>query len=388
LGARGSTTLSLRQWQEDALVTWRQQRSGIIEVVTGGGKTVFALACVREAKADTTLIVVPTTALLDQWWEEAANFFGFRLDDIHIISGAQRMRSGTINIAVLNTASKLASENRTIPCFLVVDECHKAASPTFRAVLDIPKIATLGLSATPERPYDEGLAEVLVPALGPVIYKYTYREALRDGVIVPFSLRNIVFELEEDDQKAYDKLTGSIARSISKLGIEAQETISLLLRRARLLNLVTNRIRLTLKIISSHRDRKIIVFHEDIHACNLIQQVLEEANVRSGVYHSALPLRRRAEVLSAYRAGALNVLVTCRALDEGFNVPETEIGIIAASTATRRQRIQRLGRVLRPTSGKEAATVFTLVATGPEINRLKEEETELEGVADVTWSSA
>jgi superfamily II DNA or RNA helicase len=364
---RGSTTLSLRQWQEDALVTWRQQRSGIIEVVTGGGKTVFALACVREAKANTTLIVVPTTALLDQWWEEAANFFGLRLDDIHIISGAQRMRSGTINIAVLNTASKLASANRTIPCFLVVDECHKAA-----------KIATLGLSATPERPYDEGLAEVLVPALGPVIYKYTYREALRDGVIVPFSLRNIVFELEEDDQKAYDKMTGSIARSISKLGIEAPETISLLLRRARLLNLVTNRIRLTLKIISSHRDRKIIVFHEDIHACNLIQQVLEEANIRSGVYHSALPLRRRAEVLSAYRAGALNVLVTCRALDEGFNVPETEVGIIAASTATRRQRIQRLGRVLRPTSGKEAATVFTLVATGPEINRLKEEDAVLQ----------
>jgi superfamily II DNA or RNA helicase len=264
-GSRGCSSLSGTLHQGHALVIWRQQRSGIIEVVTGGGKTVFALACVGEAKADTTLIVVPTTALLDQWWEEAANFFGLRLDDIHIISGAQRMRSGTINIAVLNTASKLASANRTTPCFLVVDECHKAASPTFRAVLDIPKIAALGLSATPERPYDEGLAEVLVPALGPVIYKYTYREALRDGVIVPFSLRNIVFELEEDDQKTYDKLTGSIARSISKLGIEAPETISLLLKRARLLNLVTNRIRLTLKIISSHRDRKIIVFHEDSH---------------------------------------------------------------------------------------------------------------------------
>jgi superfamily II DNA or RNA helicase len=388
LAERRPTTLALRRWQRDALVIWREQRAGIIEVVTGGGKTVFALACVREAKADTALIVVPTTALLDQWWEEAASFFGLRLDDIHIISGSQRMRSGTINIAVLNTASKLASENRTIPCFLIVDECHKAASPSFRAVLDIPKVASLGLSATPERPYDEGLDEVLVPALGPVIYKYTYREALRDGVIVPFSLRNVVFELEEGDQAAYDKLTGSIARSISKLGIEAPETISLLLKRARLLNLVTNRIRLALKIISAHRDKKIIVFHEDIHACNLIQQVLEEASIRSGVYHSALPLRKRAEVLSSYRSGALNVLVTCRALDEGFNVPETEIGIIAASTATRRQRIQRLGRVLRPISGKEAATVFTLVATGPEINRLKEEESELEGVADVTWSRA
>ncbi len=93
-------------------------------------------------------------------------------------------------------------------------------------------------------------------------------------------------------------------------------------------------------------------------------------------------------MLTSYRRGELDVLVTCRALDEGFNVPETEIGIIAASTATRRQRIQRLGRVLRPAEGKSGALIYTLVATKPEVVRLHEEEAELEGVADVTWSSA
>jgi len=378
----------LRQWQTDALAEWRVQNRGIIEVVTGGGKTVFALACVKDIKPETTLVVVPTAALLDQWWEEAANFFDLQLDEINIITGSKRIRTGTINIAVLNTAAKLQESGRTVPCFLIVDECHKAATPTFKAALDIPKIAAIGLSATPERQYDEGLADVLVPALGPVIYKYTYKEALKDGVIVPFGLRNIIFELEEENQKGYDKLTSSIARSISRFGMEAPETLSLLLRRARLLNLSTNRVRLTLKIIASNKNSKIIVFHEDIHACNVLHEVLLASDVKSGVYHSGLPLRKRAEVLSAYRKGALNVLVTCRALDEGFNVPETEIGIIAASTATRRQRIQRLGRVLRPVSGKERATVYTLVATGPEIDRLRDEEKELEGVADVSWSRA
>jgi superfamily II DNA or RNA helicase len=106
------------------------------------------------------------------------------------------------------------------------------------------------------------------------------------------------------------------------------------------------------------------------------------------VYHSKLKLRQRAEILSAYRQGEIDVLVTCRALDEGFNVPETEIGIIAASTATRRQRIQRLGRVLRPVKGKGSATIFSLVATDPEIKRLREEEAELEDVAKVTWGRA
>jgi superfamily II DNA or RNA helicase len=138
--------------------------------------------------------------------------------------------------------------------------------------------------------------------------------------------------------------------------------------------------------VAAHRQRRVLVFHEDIHACNLIYEVLAQNGVKAGVYHSRMHLRERAMMLAAYRTGAIEVLVTCRALDEGFNVPETQIGIIAASTATRRQRIQRLGRALRPASGKEGALIYTLVSTAPEIARLQEEESELEGVAEVSWS--
>jgi superfamily II DNA or RNA helicase len=377
----------LRKWQEEALLRWdAARRRGIVAVVTGGGKTIFALACIAKIQADTSLIVVPSIALLDQWWEEAAAFFRLKLDEVHVITGKRQMRTGTINLAVLNTASKLHEEDRDRPCFLIVDECHKAASAQFKAALDVPTIATLGLSATPERPYDEGLAEVLVPALGPVIYEYTYSDALRDGVIVPFILRNIIFDLEEDRQTEYDRLTKAVARAISKYGHEADETVALLLRRARVLSLSLNRIRLALKLVSEHRGRRILIFHEDIEACDLIFRVLVENGMKGGVYHSKLSLRQRAQVLADYRCGAIEVLVTCRALDEGFNVPETQVGIIAASTATRRQRIQRLGRVLRPAGGKNNAIVYTLVATTPEINRLREEEQRLEGVAEVAWS--
>ena len=381
--------IDLRQWQREALDNWRKEgRRGIIEVVTGGGKTIFALACIADFQPETTLVVVPTLALMDQWWEEAAAFFRLRLDDIHIVTESGRLKTGTINIAVLNTAAKLIAEGKGKPAFLIVDECHKAASPKFSAVLGGKNIATLGLSATPERQYDSGLDDILIPALGPIIFKYTYREALRDKVIVPFDLKNVVFDLEEDRQAEYDKITKAIARSMQKNGAEAQETISLLLRRTRVMNLSLNRIRLTLKLIRAHKGSRIIVFHEDIDACNLIHEVLTKASVLSGVYHSRMKMRTRAEVLSSYREGALEVLITCRALDEGFNVPETEVGIVAASTATRRQRIQRLGRVLRPVKGKDSATVYTLVATKPEIARLEEEEKELEGVAHVTWGQA
>lgn len=379
----------LREWQQVALRRWVEAgRRGIIEVVTGGGKTVYALSCIDAIQPDTSLIVVPTVALLDQWWEEVASFFDLALDEVNIVTGAGHLKAGTINIAVLNTASQLQEKGRALPCFLIVDECHKAASPQFRSVLDVPKLAALGMSATPERPYDEGLSDILVPALGPVIFEYTYRDALRDAVVVPFRLQNVVFDMEDDRQQEYDRLTKAIARSISRHGVEAEETIALLLRRARVLSLSINRVRLAVKIIAANRGHRILVFHEDIEACDLICKVLLDNGVRAGVYHSKLALRLRAEILASYRRGEIEVLVTCRALDEGFNVPEAEIGIIAASTATRRQRIQRLGRVLRPSRGKEQAVVYSLVATAPEITRLKEEEQRLEGVAEVSWSRA
>ncbi len=361
---------------------------GIISVVTGGGKTVFALSCVDRLRPEATLIVVPTTALLEQWWEEAANYFDLELDEINIITASLRFRLGTINIAVLNTAVKLVEKMETQKCFLIVDECHKAASEHFRGVLKVRTVATLGLSATPKRPYDEGLANVLVPALGNVIFNYDYPDALRDGVIVPFELRNIVFDLEEERQAEYAKLSRAIARSIQKHGAEAQETISLFLRRARVLNLSLNRIRLALKLVATNRGKRTLLFHEDIEACDLLNSVLRENGIRCGVYHSKLKVRERALMLGQYRRGEIDVLVTCRALDEGFNVPETELGIIAASTATRRQRIQRLGRVVRPAKGKTGAVIYSLVASGPEIERLKEEEERLDGVATVSWSKA
>jgi superfamily II DNA or RNA helicase len=68
-----------------------------------------------------------------------------------------------------------------------------------------------------------------------------------------------------------------------------------------------------------------------------------------------------------------------------MNVPETAIAVVASATASRRQRIQRLGRVLRPARGKKAAIVYTIYATAQEQARLEEEERTLSGVACVRW---
>jgi superfamily II DNA or RNA helicase len=336
----------------------------------------------------TALIAVPTTALLEQWLEEIITYFDIPLSHIAILSSRARIRPSRINLGVINTVAQTAKSPPDDPLFLIVDECHRAASPVFRGIFSFSTDASLGLSATPQRQYDAGLEEILIPNLGPIISTYTYRDALADGVIVPFFLKNILFEFEPKEAQQYDKLTKAISIAIDKFGIDSPDAIRLMLRRTRVSNLSLSRVRIASMLVARNRGRRILLFHEDIAACDLINRVLRENGVSSRVYHSRIPLVERVNALAAYRRGDIEVLVTCRALDEGFNVPETEIGIVAAATATYRQRIQRLGRVLRPAQAKDSAVIYSLVASVPEIRRLADEAKDLEGIAEVSWTRA
>lgn len=382
-----------RRWQIDAMNRWLVAgRRGIASVVTGGGKTFFALQCLdsfqRVESGATTLIVVPTDSLLDQWIEEIVSFFDMPLRFINVIGSNRKIVRGRINIGIINTVAKLAREDGNPSLFLIVDECHKAASPVFRSIFNLPKIATLGLSATPERQYDNYFNEVLIPELGPVISQYTYIEAMKDGVIVPFSLKNILFEFSEEEQAEYTRLTNAIQASIKNNGIDSDKTIIHMLKRTRFTNSCPERVKIALRLIARHRSQRILIFHEDIEACEVLFAALKENSIAAGIYHSKMPLIRRIETLRAYRSRKLNILVSCRALDEGFNVPDTEIGIIVASTATHRQRIQRLGRVLRSAKGKTRAIIYSIVASAPELRRLAAEADNLKEIAEVEWTHA
>jgi len=383
----------LRKWQEQAFDAWKLAGNrGIVAAVTGGGKTTLALHCLdgyrRSVPGATALIVVPTTALLEQWLEEIISFFEIPMSHVVVLTGRNRIQPRRINLGIINTVAQLAGRPPRDPVFLIVDECHRAASNVFRQIFQLPFDASLGLSATPERQYDDGLRNVLIPHLGPVIFRYTYKEALADGVIVPFSLVNVVFDFEPEVADLYEKLTKGIRVAVEKFGIESPECVKLLLKRTRISNLSLARVRIAASLVARNRSRRILLFHEDTAACDLIHRVLQDNGVLAGIYHSKIVMPSRISNLAGYRRGDIDVLVTCRALDEGFNVPETEIGIVAASTATYRQRIQRLGRVLRPSDGKQGATIYSIVASVPEIRRLAAEAKDLEGVAEVKWTRA
>lgn len=384
-----------REWQVQAFDAWAKcDWRGIVQVVTGGGKTVFAEHCMLRAReafpALRFLIVVPSRSLLDQWFVCLREELNLAEQDIAVFSSDSRPADFALaNIMVINTARTRVNElvQGGHPVMLIVDECHRAASPANAAALHGPFVATLGLSATPKREYDERFWTVLVPQLGKIIYTYDLNQARRDGIVAPFTLTNIQVPLQDDEQEEYKKLSQSIARARMRAEDEAgEERIKqLLLQRARVSARARMRIPVTARLLDAHRGNRTMVFHEDIDDANTLRAVLEERGHSVTIYHSRLGSALRRDNLWLYRQGIYDVLISCRALDEGINIPETQVAVIASATASRRQRVQRLGRVLRPAKGKSSALIYSLYATKAEEKRLAKEALILTEASQIHW---
>jgi superfamily II DNA or RNA helicase len=379
----------LREWQEVALKFWvGNGYQGIVEVATAGGKTIFAIEGIKiwlkENPAGKVLIIVPTTALQDQWYVSILDEFDTSSNNVSIWPENKNLNS-QFHIMVVNTARTKAVEvsNECEALLLIADECHRYASSENSNALSIKKSATLGLTATAERDYDDGLEEVLIPNLGQIIYKYSIADARSDGVVSPFEVLNVKVSFTELEQTEYTKLSQRMAQAFSK-GNEDQATI-LARMRASVSRNAARRIPAAIAIAEENRGRRIIVFHEEIKNAEIILKLLHERGHSVGIYHSQLGSDKRRDNLLQFRRGMLEVLVCCRALDEGVDVPEADVAIIAASTSSSRQRIQRIGRVIRVHKDKEAAKIYTIYITEREEEFLRGEEQRLSSLLKFRW---
>ena len=382
-----------RSWQSAALEIWSRALRGVVQVVTGGGKTVFAYLCLSRFFSHypqgRAIVIVPTVALLDQWFLDIVDATDLDDADVACYWGRSRPeRPGRVNLVVLNSARHLARELAIgAPTCLVVDECHRAGADQNSLALAGEHKAALGLSATPERFGDEGFELRVVPKLGPIIFEYGYLQAKSDDVIVDFDLVNVEIATDGGLKRreggpsllARETLT-DWARQAADRELTESESRRAIIARQRAM-----RVPWAVKLALSHRAERIIVFHERIGSVLRIATLLTQQGQNSVAYHSHLSEAHRRDNLRMFRRGIVNVLVTCRALDEGADVPEANVAIVAQSTSSTRQRIQRLGRVLRPAPSKSRALVYTLYSGEEERDRLAEEATALQGVASIGW---
>ena len=371
--------MKLRQWQEKAFPLWWAKKRGIIKVVTGGGKTVFAIHCLtkylKEQKDNSIFIIVPSIALLDQWYEGLQKTFGDK--DISLNGGGEHLENiSKITISTIDSVKNIIHKFNASNTLLIVDECHKIGTEKRGETLTNSWHATLGLSATPERDYDDNFYIIIKKILGDIIFDYDYIDAREDEVIVNFKLLYAYAAMTEDEEEKYKKFTKSIQRRAATIGgnnMNDYPLKMLIFNRARMVKNSKNRIPFGVELLQKHKRDSWIVFTENKKQAKEFNKIINKKGYKSAIYNTDLDNNEREENLNNFKSGNLNVLVSCTALDEGFDMPEADGAMILSASSSKRQRIQRMGRVLRITANKENALIVTVYSSNTEYVKLKEE---------------
>ena len=371
--------MKLREWQENAFPLWWAKKRGIIKVVTGGGKTVFAIHCLKkyleEEPDKSILIVVPSIALLDQWYEGIS--LNFKSKDIALNGGGEQITDlSKVCITTIDSLKNIISKVDQDNTLLIVDECHKIGTEKRGEMLTGNWHATLGLSATPERDYDDNFYIIIKKILGDIIFDYDYIDAREDEVIVNFKLLYAYAEMTEAENDKYKDFTKKIQRRAATIGgnnMNDYPLKMLIFNRARMVKNSKNRIPFGVELLQKHKRDSWIVFTENKKQAKEFNKIINKKGYKSAIYNTDLDNAEREENLNNFKSGNLNVLVSCTALDEGFDMPEADGAMILSASSSKRQRIQRMGRVLRITANKENALIVTVYSSNTEYVKFKEE---------------
>ena len=200
----------LFRWQAEALDVWQRRGGrGVVEAVTGTGKTMVGIAAssAELARGGQVLVLVPTRELLDQWCRSLAQH-GPRHARVGRLGGGHREDLGThdIVVAVVNSARDAELRPRRPGGLLVADECHRYGSDGNRVTLQADFARRLGLSATYART-DDGHVRWLDPYFGGTCFRMGYRRAVRDGVIAPFTVALLGVDLLPAERAQYEDLS-------------------------------------------------------------------------------------------------------------------------------------------------------------------------------------
>ena len=233
--------VELADWQRDAVDAWcrgdGQGYRGTLEIFTGGGKTLMALACMERASAVQpelqVAIVVPSEALARQWRQVLLQHTTLEPSEIGLMGaggrdGFQLMGTGPrVLVAVLNSAAKKLPGGVHAPeaTMLVVDECHRAGAAKFSKVLDTRARFRLGLSATPDREefdddgeplgYDE---QRVAKSLGRVVYRWMLSDARRIGWLPSFEIHHHGISLTASERSEYEALSRRVDEAGDQIG--------------------------------------------------------------------------------------------------------------------------------------------------------------------------
>ena len=403
-------SLELRPYQREARRSWLEASGrGILEMATGTGKTLTALSCAAQvAKVErdhgsslVTVIVAPFVHLVDQWakdvrlfgvepmlaYESRRQWSALLEGVISSVNLGSRVSPVVITTnATFSTGDFQSQLNRVqVPLLLIGDEVHNLGS---RRLVDcLPEAARyrLGLSATPDRWYDDTGTAAIIKYFGPTVFEMSLRQALEAGALCRYEYYPRIVELQDDEMLIYTTLTAHIGALLAQ-----GETVSedpdgplgmLLRRRSAVLGHARGKLpALRADVLCMKDQRRQLVYcaegrrpetdgtlsDEPPQIAAVTDMIGNELGFRIATYVSDTPRQVRARLLKRFDAPSdLQFLAAMRCLDEGVDIPDARVGYLLASSSNPRQFIQRRGRLLRKAPGKGRALIFDYLAVPP-----------------------
>ena len=375
----------LRDYQRQAVAFALAHRHAIIELPTGRGKTLTALAIVNEIireRPRRTLVLVPTTVLLDQWIND-----GFKVAGVEASGVGNGMKQwGEYTVSTYQSAIRNLEK---IPSYDIVifDEVHHLFAPEYSRILDVilrspnaDQKYLIGLTAT-VREFGEG--KVLQDRYFPNVFSKTIEDFQSGSTRIPVQIDRIPVYFDEQEREEYDRNQRIITKANRSIGPMpewvkaagsqdeatrnlARSAIVANARQKRLLTETPEKIDRIIQIIQDNPGQ-FIIFSDTIEGIQSIEKALRDHGISEGSIYSGISTTERRRIIGGLRDGTIRVLVGGNAISEGLDLPDIS-NVILSSMLVKSTRVpvQRLGRVLRPALGKHVKIFLVYVANTTE----------------------
>ncbi len=297
-------------------------KEALLVAATGSGKTLCSLGVAAAQNVKSVLFVTPRRALVQQTIKSAENF----CEDTKVFVGTVKSCENKLNDGYFYD-------------LVICDECHHSAANEYSRIVEIAKksgTSVLGLTATPIRLDGKSLE----PLFGEVTYTLPILKSTFEGTVVPFYAHNLISS--DGIIHCYEKP--------SKKGLNISSVKAM-----------TDAI----EIVSENR--KSIVFFDTIEEGSIFLKMCQENGLKSAAFNSKVKAAEKEEIIEAYMANEIDVLVGCQALTEGFDCPSVNTVVSFMKTASAAKLTQAIGRGLRKAENKKCCDIF-MADTGSKVS--------------------
>lgn len=378
--------IQIRGFQKEAIEALEKNNwLGIFEMATGTGKTIASIsAAVKYYQQNGQLflvVIAPFNHLVNQW-ENNLTDFGFtkilkcniskkkwlgQLNTLIKDYGCNLVKSVCV-VTTYGTASSSAFINEINKVegssMLIADECHYIGSRQNSKAMLSNYSCKLGLSATPDRWFDEEGSDFLRQYFNGTVFEYGIEKAIRNNFLTKYKYIPIPVKLTTDEQKRYDDLSAKISKSFA-MGERVDESgylKNLLFKRTEIISKAESK---SIKLIELLNNKKNNVSHTLLYCAKgetkKYTKVLSNLGISTHEFIYETEISVRSEILKLFHTEEIKVIVAIKCLDEGVDVPSTREAIFLSSTSNPREFIQRRGRVLRKYEGKKFAIIYDFI---------------------------